>query len=249
MALANMTSNVFHRLGASGRGTRSFYEQLRARDDDVDVENNAGLSVDDENLTRSMDGFDPDGLAGADSRLTVDSVAFDRRTQTIKPPGGKLGSPSSKWPSQDEELDNDVPASLLVEPNNPEPQPTTIPLPAPQYTRRPRQQPGANAVPGSSNRAWEPVNARPELHEQTQHQLGTGRPRSLMAGTVPGGSREKALWRWVNTSNLDSFMRDVYDYYEGGGIWCILVSNALWLLYDGPSYCDLRRRLLTISSK
>lgn len=42
--------------------------------------------------------------------------------------------------------------------------------------------------------------------------------------------REKALWRWVNTSNLDSFMRDVYDYFEGGGLWCILCANALWLL-------------------
>ncbi|KAK7428660.1 autophagy protein atg9 [Neonectria magnoliae] len=52
----------------------------------------------------------------------------------------------------------------------------------------------------------------------------------MMRGIMSGGPREKALWRWVNTSNLDSFMRDVYDYYEGGGLWCILCANALWLL-------------------
>jgi autophagy-related protein 9 len=49
-------------------------------------------------------------------------------------------------------------------------------------------------------------------------------------GSIASNPREKALWRWVNTSNLDSFMRDVYDYYEGGGLWCILCANALWLL-------------------
>ncbi|PHH63568.1 hypothetical protein CDD82_1884 [Ophiocordyceps australis] len=44
------------------------------------------------------------------------------------------------------------------------------------------------------------------------------------------GGREEALWRWANIANLDSFLRDVYDYYRGGGLLCILCSNALWLL-------------------
>ncbi|PHH74732.1 hypothetical protein CDD80_2876 [Ophiocordyceps camponoti-rufipedis] len=56
------------------------------------------------------------------------------------------------------------------------------------------------------------------------------RPKSLMTGLVAGSRREKSLWRWASTSNLDNFMRGVYQYYEGGGFWCILCANALWLL-------------------
>ncbi|PFH55227.1 hypothetical protein XA68_10332 [Ophiocordyceps unilateralis] len=56
------------------------------------------------------------------------------------------------------------------------------------------------------------------------------RPKSFMTGLMASSRREKSLWRWANTSNLDNFMRDIYQYYEGGGIGCILCSNALWLL-------------------
>lgn len=65
--------------------------------------------------------------------------------------------------------------------------------------------------------------------------------RSILAGRVTGGAKQKAHWRWVNTSNLDGFMNDVYSYFEGGGIWCILCARALWLLYVLlPPLCSLR---------
>ena len=45
------------------------------------------------------------------------------------------------------------------------------------------------------------------------------------------GARERALWRWVNVVDLDAFLREVYDYYTGKGIYAIALSKLLDLLY------------------
>ncbi|CAK7567565.1 MAG: autophagy protein atg9 [Sporothrix epigloea] len=50
-----------------------------------------------------------------------------------------------------------------------------------------------------------------------------------------GGNRkstayDRAMWRWVNVSNLDNFIRDVYDYYRDSGIRCILLARFLHLV-------------------
>jgi autophagy-related protein 9 len=47
---------------------------------------------------------------------------------------------------------------------------------------------------------------------------------------VSGNAKKKAEWRWANVSNLDIFIKDVYDYYVGNGMWCILVERALHLV-------------------
>lgn len=39
-----------------------------------------------------------------------------------------------------------------------------------------------------------------------------------------------AHWHWVNVSNLDAFLQDVYYYYEGKGIYSIALSRGLNLL-------------------
>ncbi|OAA49525.1 Autophagy-related protein 9 [Metarhizium rileyi] len=157
-----------------------------------------------------------------------------RRTQTVVGASAnmtgerlsKLASPSRRS-YHDEDVENEVPASLLVETNEQVPknilQPLDThqeitPLPLGKYDRQTRTQRQA-------------TTAHPQLHSSgRQGDNRIQQPRSLMSGSAPGGKREKALWRWVNISNLDSFMRDVYDYYEGGGLLCILCSNALWLL-------------------
>ena len=51
---------------------------------------------------------------------------------------------------------------------------------------------------------------------------------------------ERALWNWVNVYNLDSYLQEVYTYYEGKGIYCIALSQALNLLsvsYYSESLC------------
>lgn len=44
-------------------------------------------------------------------------------------------------------------------------------------------------------------------------------------------AKERALWRWVNTEDLDAFLQEVYLYYVGKGIWAIGLSRLLNLLF------------------
>ncbi|KAF9651480.1 APG9-domain-containing protein [Thelephora ganbajun] len=44
---------------------------------------------------------------------------------------------------------------------------------------------------------------------------------------------ERALWSWVNVYNLDAFLQEVYQYYQGKGIYCIALSRGLNLLTVG----------------
>lgn len=41
---------------------------------------------------------------------------------------------------------------------------------------------------------------------------------------------ERALWTWANITNLDRFLQDVYAYYTGNGLRCILASRICDLL-------------------
>ncbi|RXG41249.1 hypothetical protein VDGE_20067 [Verticillium dahliae] len=89
---ASITSSVPH---AVLRVTKSFYEELRgASREDEDIENNAGADLDENNWNQHFLDQDLDGLAIEDSRTTADG--------------------------REDEGDNDVPASLLVEANEAE---------------------------------------------------------------------------------------------------------------------------------
>lgn len=61
--------------------------------------------------------------------------------------------------------------------------------------------------------------------------LGGG-PVGGILGTTGMGARERALWRWVNVEDLDSFLQEVYLYYVGKGVWAIALSRLLNLLCD-----------------
>ncbi|WZH46496.1 autophagy protein Apg9-domain-containing protein [Fusarium acuminatum] len=225
-----MTSNIFSQLKSPTRGTRPFYKQLRSGESD---KYDPGL--DEENLGHRFDGFHAEELGISDSRITVESAALDRkgkgkatsqRDTQIRSPTGPL----ARWNQQDEDGDNEVPASLLMEPNEVMNSNTTSPGRAIR-SGNPRSPAAAGPSSARSRAQWETVTAQQLLHQDDQYSASTGKqPIPVVRRTASNNLREKALWRWVNTSNLDSFMRDVYDYYEGGGLWCILCANALWLI-------------------
>lgn len=39
--------------------------------------------------------------------------------------------------------------------------------------------------------------------------------------------KDRALWKWANVDHLDSFLREIYDYYLGKGFYCIILSRIL----------------------
>jgi autophagy-related protein 9 len=220
-----MNSNAFSKL-LPAKAARSFYEELRGRNGGSEAEGREGL-LDEENLNHQFQDYD---LEHAEALAGVD----DSRASLLGGAGqahGKRGNP--RWFNVDDDPDNDVPASLLVEPHELEAATHgEQKLGGPRKPERPRQ----TAIPGPSTRKarsqWDTTQTQQRLHQDE----AVPPPRShvggnaFMAGVIPGNAKKKAEWRWANVSNLDNFIKDVYDYFHGYGIWCILLERFLHLL-------------------
>ncbi|AET41374.1 autophagy protein ATG9 Ecym_8078 [Eremothecium cymbalariae DBVPG len=76
--------------------------------------------------------------------------------------------------------------------------------------------------------------------EESQARSGSKRvallPKVSVTNNVPQNRqnplspRERALWKWANVENLDVFLQDVYGYYLGNGLYCIMIEKLLNLL-------------------
>lgn len=197
---------MFGRPSVGSRASRSFYEQLRSQDESDDLEQGLGNDVDEENFREHFNDLQSEDIGGSISRSRV----------------------------QD---DNDPPASLLIESNRPD---NVIPLSSSSKHDVHRPHPTTrNSRAGPSQprtkSQWEPIPTQQPLRQGTNTTREQPLVRSVLVGRAAGGAKERAHWRWVNTSNLDGFINDVYNYFEGGGIWCILCSRVLWLLYVFPN--------------
>ncbi|EGY19092.1 uncharacterized protein VDAG_09426 [Verticillium dahliae VdLs.17] len=224
-----MASNLFSRDTVPGRVTKSFYEELRgASREDEDIENNAGADLDENNWNQHFLDQDLDGLAIEDSRTTADGTANLVR-QAKKTPQNRPAV-SNHWhgSGREDEGDNDVPASLLVEANEAEQIGKSThrkQLPATSRRHKPPGQPSRQ-----SQAQWERAQSQQRLYHELPLRSPGAKPSTALGGVVSGSPREQALWRWINVSNLDFFMRDVYEYYLGSGFWCILCERALHLV-------------------
>lgn len=64
-------------------------------------------------------------------------------------------------------------------------------------------------------------------------------PRPALSGQTTSSTRQhmtafdRTMWRWTNVSNMDDFFKRVYDYYQGRGMYCILLARFLNLLTLG----------------
>lgn len=240
-----MASNLLSRLLPTNPSGRSIYDDLRAHDgaeSDADIEERAGLAIDEENLGYHDDELGTaDAFNGEESRITTESTAFLAGQQNDRTQGAGVG-PSRRnktqrgWFAQsprllEEDGDDDVPASLLIE-GNERPGPNSPSQPRVRDGKPNKRQP---AIPGPSNREtrahWEAAQAQQRLHqddeERVPNALQTEQPTARL---LTGSPRDKAMWRWINVINLDNFMEQVYTYYTGSGIWCILLFRVLNLL-------------------
>ncbi|KAK1251375.1 hypothetical protein MKX07_006854 [Trichoderma sp. CBMAI-0711] len=222
-----MAPKIFSQLTSSTHGGRSFYEQLRAFDDD-DIE--AGARGD--NASRVFGTIPAPTLAAAARRSNNAGSMLSPGSNSLhqdarRGSGGNRGPPI-RWPHHDDEGDDDVPASLLVESNKA----TSNPNPATDHDEAQHYRGGdPSSSHGHGRGHWRPHAEEARMEPPNPHPPPTSAPFTSLLNTGRTFDRKNAaLWRWVNITNLDSFMRDVYDYYEGGGMWCIMCSNALWLL-------------------
>ncbi|CAK7209006.1 autophagy protein atg9 [Sporothrix curviconia] len=288
------------------RGGRSFYEDLRSGNggnnelgaDNYDVEERAGLALDEDNLNEQFHDYDlehADGLGIDASRATIESTApgaiaggpvssaaaaaasvagtaaaagMGQRGAAGKARRGHRNTSHSRWgASGDDDGDiDDVPGSLLVEPQGGGAEPLPPMLKATPLRSNPsdrRSRGAGGAIPGPSTRKsraqWEAIQKQQHFHSDDAGSTAGGmrggyggplapvsRRAGSATGTQPGhallsyffssGGNQKstaynrAMWRWVNVTNLDNFIRDVYDYYRDSGIRCILLARLLHLV-------------------
>ncbi|OAT03668.1 autophagy protein Apg9 [Blastomyces gilchristii SLH14081] len=247
-----MTSNLISRfLPANSTTSPSIYETIQQYDknsDSSDIEERAGMSLDEENLRGPYEDYElEEALATAsDTQSTTQSTLSLQQPPRKAPQGfpGKSKTPRKanrhKWtlssprPMEDDRDDDDVPASLLVEGDDDDV--GTQGLAAPPPHRPPNRNIHDNDDPlplstqGTRNR-WDSARAHQPIHPIP--------PRIVPAPPRAGGQRrglafvdpkEKAMWRWANVENLDNFLADVYDYFLGNGIKSIFLSRVLNLL-------------------
>lgn len=241
-----MTSNILSKLLPSNNMAPSIYEDLRAHDEasePSDLEERAGLVLDEENLDDAFHDYDldrADVFDGEESRVTTESTAFlpqhhGRRhpIQTRNEGRNTKDNSKSNWMAQsprilEDDGDDDVPASLLIEGDD---------IAGPSQPPQPRGTPHHRAtkhrsIPGSSTNdtrsRWDAVHAQQQLHQEDD--LGRMPPTVPKRTLLTGSPRDRALWTWLNATNLDHFMGEVYDYYTGAGIWCICLQRILGLL-------------------
>ncbi|KAI1438154.1 autophagy protein Apg9 [Xylaria sp. CBS 124048] len=223
-----MPHELFSRL-VRNKERPSYYGPIQ---DDRRLDSRAASDLDEENLTHR---FHDDDLDQAErlvldgSRISAGSPVESARNTHGNPP--RTGhNPESHWLLNDDG-DNDVPPSLLVE----------SPISGDSKGKAPASSPSQARRPGSAERSnrrriatqWETAQAHQRLHPDDEYGPISGHDRAGSYLKRPGltaSPEDKAMFRWANVSNLDGFIRDVYDYYLGAGLWCIVLDRVLHLL-------------------
>ncbi len=228
-----MASNLLSRLLPSASDERLEREPLNAQNRRLSssTDEQHEMEIDEENFGARFEEQDLAHLLeeASSSHITTESRATSPDAKRNAPPGINTANRMPGWkqptsarlvPMDD---DDDVPQSLLLEgglDTGPSPNQRIEGLPHP--------------VPGPSNRhtraQWEATRTQQRLHEEgrgiapTRAWGHTSRP-----GHFAADPKEKALWLWVNQTDLDTYMREVYDYYVGCGIYSMLLRRVLTL--------------------
>lgn len=189
------------------------------------------IDIDEENFEARFEEQDLAHLLeeASSSQMTTESRAVSPDSRRNPPRAGAHAGRAPAWrqPGPGRGLavnddDDDVPQSLLLEagqdagPASQRVDGLPMPVPGPS-TRQTRAQ-------------WDATRTQQRLHADDRR--GTpSRPwgHTSRPGHFAAGPREKALWLWVNQTDLDSYMREVYDYYVGCGIYSILLRRVLTL--------------------
>ena len=214
-----MSSTRISHLLPSRSGNPSIYETIREHE-----ELHTGSSPDDEN-EEDVDGrnfeeqfHDEDveaALAEAtESQTTTESTAFlsqrqgrrrlDRQEQQ-RPRWARWRQRSTQR-ARDED---DVPQSLLYEDGRDDSR-----SPDTKRQQAPLREALPEPVPGPSSRTsriqWDTVRAQQQLHRERDTSPRSERPAAMNASGYYNASPElKAMWRWANVDNLDTFLNDV----------------------------------------
>ncbi|KAJ5606411.1 Autophagy-related protein 9 [Penicillium lagena] len=242
--LKMMSSNVLSRF-LPPTGSPSVYETIRQHDagsDSSDVEERAGMVDQQDHFS---DEELEDALANArDSEIASPNDALLGQQRSRKGKAPEETGPRSRWrkPSRPrwmtresstgyelDEQDEDVPQSLLVEGPLDEDQQLNLPPPPSHNLSDASTSPNPRPSPQPSRPPWEAGEPRqpPDLESSRPPWRWSTAQYPSLANADP---KEKAMWRWANVEDLDNFIKEVYIYFLGNGIWSIFLGRALNLL-------------------
>ena len=228
-----MASNILSRFLPPTAGEPSIYETLRQQDemsDQSDLEERAGMTLDEENLGAGFHDYEIDG---AIANATASHAPTPRTRNASRQSQESSARNAQNWTRTThaagtlniDDLDDEVPQSLLIEDDQ---DPLSM-----SKARQDRVMPPPESGPSSrATRAkWQATQEQQRLYQDPvlprTHSKGNSR-RGHPLGMV--NPKDRAMWMWANIQNLDNFLKDVYDYYTGNGIWCILLHRMLSLL-------------------
>ena len=229
-----MASNILSRFLPPALGTPSVYETLRQHDepsDQSDVEERAGMMLDEENLGRRFQDHElEEGLFDAAASPATEAAPGLLGGKSREPSrrAGRRQTHYTKSSRRDEadEIDDEVPQSLLIEGDQ-----DALLGPIAHQQRDTRPPPIVGPASRETRAKWQATQKQQRLHQdaasvrpQARMPTHRGRPAATL------DPKEMAMWRWANVENLDNFLKDVYDYFLANGIWCILLSRTLNLL-------------------
>lgn len=228
-----MASNILSRFLPPAAGEPSIYETLRQHDelsDQSDLEERAGMALDEENLGTGFHDYEIDDAlahttADQDGPSSVRDSSRQSQGLSARKAQSRTRTPHAAGRVNIDDLDDEVPQSLLIEDHH-------NLLPASKARENTAMPP---PVSGPSSRAtqakWQATREQQRLHQDpiiprkhSKSNTRRGPPLGMM------DPKDRAMWIWANVENLDNFLKEVYDYYIGNGIWCILLNRMLNLL-------------------
>ena len=226
-----MASNLMSRWRTSNNVEASIYETIEQHENDSGSSDLEQLPSDGLKTTPNAGDLEsgiPRSFAGQRPSRPSNPARGSIRTRTrARQSGGTSVRPRWLPAGQDvgdnDDADDDVPASLLIEGNQLGMGPGSFALPPP---------PSLMGEGREHNRSY---GSQPDDHSPSRHPdsgLGLAPPPTAryLTGIANAAPREQAMWRWTNVVNLDNFLNDVYDYFLYHGFWSIMLRRVLNLI-------------------
>jgi autophagy-related protein 9 len=224
-----MASNLLSRLLPSASDDPS--PDAHNRRASVSTDEHPEMDIDEANFGARFEAQDLNDLLAeaSSSHMATESRAVSPEAIRNAPPGINTAARTAAWrqpaPARAVPLDDDddVPQSLLLEggldpPPNQDERMDGLPPPVPgPSTRQTRAQ-------------WATTRQQQRLHDEEQGAPMRGWAPRRRRGQFTSDPKEKALWLWVNQTDLDTYVRHIYEYYVDHGIYSILLRRTLSLL-------------------
>jgi autophagy-related protein 9 len=216
---------------------------VRHNSHDTDTDHTDDMAIDEENLGGHFENQDLDALLAEAAGSEISEKSMATRPVDRGSARGPTSGPSRitpKWMQNNsraraarQEDDDEVPASLMLEEHK-----ETSPMLARNQRRALGEAPYElpQPVPGPSTNhtraQWETTRRQQQLHDRRPvPSISAGRPgRGAARLSITADPKERALRKWAQVENLDSFLTQVYSYYERKGIWSILLGQSIMLL-------------------